>query len=395
MTSVKRPIVNEGLMSDVRGSCDARFTGLREVFAAQLASGEDLGASLAVSVDGAFAVDLWGGWTDEAKSKPWQADTIVNVWSTTKTMTSLCALILHDRGLLNVYEKVSAYWPEFGVNGKEDIEVRHLLSHTSGVSGWDQPIALEDIYDLEASTARLATQAPWWEPGTASGYHAQNQGHLVGEVIRRVSGRTLGRFFADEVAGPLGADFHIGLDKKEFGRVSDIIPPPPLTAAIDFSALDPNSPAMKTFTGPMSEASKANTAAWRQAEIGAANGHGNARSVALVQSVVANGGTVNGVQLLTPGTIDVIFDEQANGIDLVLGIPLRFGIGYGLPLPQTLPFIPDDPGICFWGGYGGSMIVVDTVRKMTIAYMMNRMSAGIIGSPTSAALITRAYEAVA
>lgn len=381
-------------MSDVQGVSDSRFDGLREVFTSQLASGEDLGASLALRIDDKPLVDLWGGWSDGAQTRPWQRDTIVNVWSTTKTMTNLCALILHDRGLLDVYEKVSTYWPEFGANGKEAIEVRHLLSHTSGVSGWAQPITLEDIYNREASTAHLAAQAPWWEPGSASGYHAMSQGHLVGEVVRRVSGRTLGQFFAEDVAGPLGADFHIGLDPKEFGRVSNIIPPPPLGASIDFSTLDPDGPAMKTFTGPMSEASTANTDAWRRAEIGAANGHGNARSVALVQSVVANGGSANGVQLLSPDTIKVIFDEQSNGVDLVLGIPLRFGIGYGLPEPTTLAYLPDEPGICFWGGYGGSMVIVDTTRKMTLAYMMNRMSPGIIGSPTSAALITAAYQAV-
>lgn len=381
-------------MSDVQGSSDSRFDGLREVFTTQLSSGEDLGASLALRIDDELLVDLWGGWSDEAKTTPWQRDTIVNVWSTTKTMTNLCALILHDRGLLNVYEKVSAYWPEFGANGKEGIEVRHLLSHTSGVSGWAQPITLEDIYVRETSTARLAAQAPWWEPGSASGYHAMSQGHLVGEVVRRVSGRTLGEFFAEEVAGPLGADFHIGLDPKEFARVSNVIPPPPLGAGIDFGALDPDGPAMKTFTGPISDASAANTVAWRRAEIGAANGHGNARSVAMVQSVVANGGSANGVQLLSASTIKVIFDEQSNGVDLVLGIPLRFGIGYGLPEPTTLPYLPNDPGICFWGGYGGSMIIVDTTRKMTLAYMMNRMSPGIIGSPTSAALIAAAYQAV-
>jgi CubicO group peptidase (beta-lactamase class C family) len=379
-------------VSDVQGNCDSRFDGLREVFASQLASGEDLGASLAVRIDDQPLVDLWGGWADEAKTTPWQSDTLVNVWSTTKTMTNLCALILHDRGLLNVYDKVSTYWPEFAANGKENVEVRHLLSHTSGVSGWEQPITVEDIYDREASTASLATQAPWWEPGSASGYHAQNQGHLVGEVVRRVTGRTLGQFFADDVAGPLGADFHIGLDPKQFGRVSNVIPPPPLTASIDFSTLDVNSVAVKTFMGPMSHASVANSEGWRRAEIGAANGHGNARSVALVQSAVANGGSANGVKLLSPETIKVIFDEQANGIDLVLGVPLRFGIGYGLPQTTTLPFLPDDPGICFWGGYGGSMIIVDTTRKMTFAYMMNRMSPGIIGSATSGALITAAYK---
>ncbi len=381
-------------MSEVQGKCDAKFDALKEVFAAQLASGEDLGASLAVRIDGQPLVDLWGGWADDAKTKPWESDTIVNVWSTTKTMTNLCALILHDRGVVDVYEKVATYWPEFAANGKEAIEVRHLLSHTSGVSGWDQPATVDDIYDRETSTARLAGQAPWWEPGSASGYHALSQGHLVGEVVRRATGRTLGQFFAEEVAGPLGADFHIGLNPSEFGRVSNVIPPPPLTDSIDFSTLDMNSPAMKTFTGPVSEASVANTEGWRRAEIGAANGHGNARSVALVQSAVANGGAANGVQLLSAETIKVIFDEQASGVDLVLGLPLRFGIGYGLPEPTTLPYLPNDPGICFWGGYGGSMIVVDTTRKMTFAYMMNRMSAGIIGSPTSAALITAAYQAV-
>jgi CubicO group peptidase (beta-lactamase class C family) len=221
---------------------------------------------------------------------------------------------------------------------------------------------------------------------------AMTQGHLVGEVVRRVSGRTLGQFFAQDVAGPLGADFHIGLDPSEFGRISNVIPPPPEAAAIDFSTLDMEGVAMKTFTGPMSHASMANTEAWRRAEIGAANGHSNARSVALVQSAVANGGSVNGLKLLSPETIKVIFDEQANGIDLVLGIPLRFGIGYGLPQTETLPYLPDDPGICFWGGYGGSMIIVDTTRKMTLAYMMNRMSAGIIGSATSGALIAAAYR---
>ncbi len=380
-------------MSEVQGSSDKRFDGLRDVFTSQLASGEALGASLTVRVDDQPLVDLWGGWFDEAMTTPWQKDTIVNVWSTTKTMTNLCALILHDRGLLNVYEKVSTYWPEFAANGKESVEVRHLLSHTSGVSGWAQPITVDDIYDREASTAHLAAQAPWWEPGTASGYHAMSQGHLVGEVVRRVSGRTLGQFFAEEVAGPLGADFHIGLDPKEFGRVSNIIPPPPLTASIDFSTLDMEGVAMKTFTGPASEASVANTEGWRRAEIGAANGHGNARSVALVQSAVANGGSSAGVRLLSADTIKVIFDEQANGTDLVLALPLRFGIGYGLPQTDTLPYLPDDPGICFWGGYGGSMVIVDTTRKMTIAYMMNKMSAGIIGSPTSAAIITAAYEA--
>jgi len=379
-------------MADVQGVCDDRFKGLRDVFGSQIDSGEDLGASLALTIDGAPLVDLWGGWFDEAQTTAWQQDTIVNVWSTTKTMTNLCALILADRGLLDVYEKVATYWPEFAANGKEDIEVRHLLAHTSGVSGWAQPVVLEDLYDWDKSTSMLAAQEPWWQPGTASGYHALNQGHLVGEVIRRIDGRTLGPFFKEEVAEPLGADFHIGIDPSEFGRISDVIPPPPLP--FDLENIDMEGPAVKTLTGPLIDVPAVNQAPWRQAQIGAANGHGNARSVARIQALVANGGEVDGVRLLSPDTIKLIFDEQANGVDLVLGIPLRFGIGYGLPEPETLPYLPTDAGICFWGGYGGSMIIVDTDRNMTVSYMMNKMNAGIIGSPRSAALIEATYEAL-
>jgi CubicO group peptidase (beta-lactamase class C family) len=211
-------------------------------------------------------------------------------------------------------------------------------------------------------------------------------------VIRRITGRSLGTFFADEIARPLGADFHIGLDPSEFHRISNVVPPPPLP--IDLSELDPDSVVFKTFTGPAPEASVAWTDAWRRAEIGAANGHGNARSVARIQSVVANGGTVDGVQLLSPETIKLIFDEQANGIDLVLGVPIRFGIGYGLPC-ASVPYIPDSGAICFWGGWGGSMIIIDLDQRMTVAYMMNVMAPGLVGSPRSEALIRATYAALA
>jgi CubicO group peptidase (beta-lactamase class C family) len=378
-------------MAEVKGTCDPRFASIRTALQDQLDSGEELGASIAIVVDGAPVVDLWGGWSDPEQTKAWEKDTITNVWSTTKTMTNLAALVLVDRGQLDVHERVAKYWPEFAANGKQDIEVRHLMSHTSGVSGWAQPSVAEDIYDWEKSTAMLAAQAPWWTPGTASGYHALNQGHLVGEVIRRVSGRSLGQFFAQEIAGPLGADFHIGLNPSEFHRVSNVIPPPPLP--IDFAKLDPDSPMFKTFTGPAIDASESWKAEWRQAEIGAANGHGNARSVARIQSVVSNGGEVDGVRLLSPETIETIFEEQSNGMDLVLGVPLRFGIGYGLPLLETVPYIPEGRR-CFWGGWGGSLVVNDLERRMTIAYMMNKMGAGLIGSPRAAAYLAACYETV-
>ena len=233
------------------GTCSGRFDPLRELFAAKLESGEDLGASLAFNIDGEMVVDLWGGWADEARTVPWTENTITNVFSTTKSMTSLAALVLVDRGELDLDANVAAYWPEFAARGKAGIKVRHLLSHTSGVSGWDQPITLEDLYDWDKSTALLAAQAPWWEPGTASGYHMLNYGHLIGEVIRRITGQRLGEFFAAHIAGPLGADFHIGLPPSEFHRVANVVPPPPVDPPpSDPTQLDPNSVAFKTWTNP-------------------------------------------------------------------------------------------------------------------------------------------------
>lgn len=379
-------------MAEIQGFCNAPFGRLVEVLSGTLDNGGDLGASVAVTVGGEFVADFWGGWVDAERTVPWERDTIVNVWSTTKTMTSLAALVLADRGELDVHAPVSRYWPEFAANGKDTVLVRHLMSHTSGVSGWEQPVVPEDLYDWGKSTSMLAAQAPWWEPGSASGYHCFSHGHLVGEVVRRITGRSLGAFFAEEIAGPLDADFHIGLAPEHDRRVSPVIPPPPIP--FDLETIDPTSPMFKTFTGPPLDASCANTQAWRRAEIGAANGHGNARSVARIQSIVANGGTVNGVQLLSPATIDSIFEVQADGTDLVMGIPIKFGVGYGLPQPDTLPYLPQHGRLCFWGGWGGSMIIVDLDRRMTIAYMMNQMAPGIIGGPTATALITAAYAAV-
>ena len=378
-------------MADIQGSCDERFGAVREVLAECLDSGEELGASIVLDLDGDVAIDMWGGYRDEARTQPWVSDTITNVWSTTKTITSLAALMLVDRGQLDVDAPVARYWPEFAAQGKQDVLVRHILSHASGVSGLDQPAVAEDLYDWTAGTSRMAAQAPWWPPGTASGYHALNFGHLVGEVVRRISGQTLKQFVAEEIAGPLGADFQIGAAESDWHRISDVIPPPPLP--FDFAALDPDSPAVKTLTGPLVPAEVANTPGWRRADIGAANGHANARSVARIMSVVARGGEVDGVRLLSQDTIDLIFREQQNGIDLVLGVPLRFGIGYGLPQLDILPWIPDER-ICYWGGWGGSMIVMDVGRRMTISYMMNKMGPGIVGSDRSAEYGQAIYDAL-
>ncbi|HXZ61179.1 MAG TPA: serine hydrolase domain-containing protein [Acidimicrobiales bacterium] len=375
-------------MTEVQGTCDARFAAVREVLADQLETGADLGASVAVHLHGDPVVDLWGGWADAERSEPWGRDTITNVWSTTKTMTFLVALMLADRGELDFHAPVANYWPEFAANGKERIEVRHVMGHTAGLSGWQEPLAAEELADWELCTARLAAQVPWWEPGTASGYHALTQGYLIGEIVRRITGESLGTFFAREVAAPLGADFHIGLPESEDHRVSKVIPPPPL----DPSAFEGqvSELMLKTFGNPPIDASMAHHGWWRRAEIPAANGHGNARSVAAVQSVVAGRGEARGVRLLSPGGTDAIFELQAEGVDLVLGVQERMGMGYGLRNPPEMPI---GPRACYWGGYGGSIIVMDQDTELTVCYVMNRMESGVTGDLRGANILAAATAA--
>ncbi len=376
-------------MATIHGTCDPRFEELKTLLSDSIDRGTDVGASVAVIHRDDMVVDLWGGYRDEARSAPWEEDTITNVWSTTKTMASLCALVLADRGEIDVHAPVARYWPEFAAEGKADVPVRDLLAHTAGLAGWQEPITAADIYDWEKSTSLLAAQAPWWEPGSACGYHAITQGHLIGEVVRRVTGQTLGQFFAKEIAGPTQADFHIGLSEEDDGRISYVIPP---TTALPLPE-DPETPAYKVFLNPGLDPKMAHDVAWRRAEIPAANGHGNARGVARAQAAVAQGGESNGVRLLSQNTIDLIFDEQAQNIDLVLGIPLRFGIGYGLP-NETAPYLPDRR-VCFWGGWGGSLAIVDTDEALTIAYMMNKMGDGLVGDERGAGLIEATYRALA
>lgn len=375
-------------MKHVQGIHQPGWEPLVQAFDALFVSGNDLGASLALTVEGECVVDVWGGHRDEARTQPWERDTLTHVWSTTKTMTSLCALLLADRGELELDAPVSRYWPEFAANGKGEILVRHLLGHTSGVSGWEQPMAMGDLCDWERSTALLAAQSPWWAPGSASGYHALNYGHLVGEVIRRITGLKTGAFLAEELAGPLGADFHIGLPGEARARVARVVPPPP--APVDFSAIPPDSPMLRTLANPAPDATYSHRDDWCRADIGAANGHGNARSVARLQSIIACEGQLAGRRWLWPDTVARIFDVQARGIDLVLGVPLCMGLGYGLPEPATLPFIPEQR-ICFWGGWGGSLVLVDVQRRLCLAYMMNRMAPGVVGGPNAAVLVQALY----
>lgn len=374
----------------VQGACAPRFEPLRQLFAHNLATGVDLGASLAVTIDGEFVVDLCGGWADPARTRPWGTDTVTLVFSTTKMMAALAALVLVDRGELDLDAPVARYWPAFAAQGKGGVLVRHVLAHTSGVPGWQQPVTMDDLCDWDKSTALLAAQAPWWEPGTASGYQMRNHGHLIGPIVRRITGSGLGAFFAQQVAAPLGADFHIGLADSEVGRIAqhELPTAPP---RLDPSMLPPDSVPAKVIFNPVELPGFRETAAYRRADLGAMNGFGNAHSVSRALSVLANGGAVDGVQLLSPRTIARIFEPQSQGIDRVLGIPLNWGIGYALPAPTLDAVVPAGSQVCFWGGYGGSMTVIDLGRRMTVSFVMNKLMQDIIGGPRVGALVACAY----
>jgi CubicO group peptidase (beta-lactamase class C family) len=378
-------------MAEIHGTCDDRFTSVRDTFAANLDSGKDVGACVSVVHDGRTVVDLWGGTIDDAGT-PWAEDTITNVWSTTKTMTALSALVLADRGELDLHAPVATYWPEFKANGKEQVTTAHLLSHAAGLSGWEEPMQPEDLYDWDLSCARLAAQAPWWEPGTASGYHAVTQGYLVGEVIRRISGRTVGTFFAEEIAGPLGADFHIGTGPEHDHRVARVIPPPTALEVPDDTPADRKAILSKTFGNPQLDASQSWEEAWRRAEIPAAGGHGNARSVARVQSVLSHGGELDGVRILSAEGCERALEQQISGPDVVFGLPMTFGMGYGIN-SADMPIGPN-PRTCFWGGWGGSIVINDFDARLTVSYVMNRMGEGTTGDDRGIGVAIAAFASV-
>jgi CubicO group peptidase (beta-lactamase class C family) len=380
----------------VDGECESRFAGVREVFAKSFATGE-VGAALAVTLAGRPVIDLWGGHCDAARTKPWTRDTLVNVYSTTKGMTALCANRLIERGKLDPDAPVARWWPEFAAAGKQSIPVRWLLSHQAGLPALREDVPHDQRFDWDFWIQALAAEAPWWEPGTQHGYHALTFGHLVGEVVRRADGRSLGRYFREEFAEPLGLDFHIGLSAEQDARVADLIPAPPSPpdAPNPFAAArkNPQSLVGRVFGNPTIETWESNTRAWRAAELPAVNGHGTARSLARVYGALACGGALDGVQVLSPEQIERANSEQAKGLDAVLK-PLhsRFGLGFML----TQPMIPFGPNPRSFGhpGAGGSIAFADPDARLGFAYTMNQMQTGLGGDARGFALMGAVYAAL-
>lgn len=385
-------------MAKIEGTCDKKFERVQKVFAQAFDDGKEVGAAVAVTIDGKPVLDIWGGHTDKAKTQPWTRDTIVNVYSTTKGLTAICAHRLVDKGLLDLDAPVASYWPEFAQAGKAKLPVRYLLSHQAGLPGVRKPLQPDDLFNWDMMCSALAETEPWWTPGTKHGYHAITYGWLVGELIRRITGKSPGTYLRDELAAPLGLDCHIGLDAKHDGRVADMIaaPPPPPEQLNIFAEMlkDPESMMAKTFNNPpmMLSPGLVNTRKWRACELPAANGHTNARSLARVYGAVSRGGEVDGYQVLKPASIARGYTEQARGPDAVLQLSTRFGLGFMLSQPGAS--LGPNPRAFGHPGAGGSLGFADPDAKVGFGYVMNKMESGILIDPRASALIDAVYASL-
>ena len=388
----------------VQGHCDERFAEVKAAFAGNFERFDEVGAAVAVTVNGEPVVDLWGGYMDAARTWPWERDTIVNVWSTTKGIVATCAHRLVDRGLLDLDAPVANYWPEFAQSGKAEIPVRYLLSHQAGLPAIREPLPPGSAFDWEVMTEALAKEATWWEPGTNHGYHAFTWGWLVGEVMRRVTGQSVGAYFRKEIAEPLGLDFHIGLGAEHDARTAEMIaaePPKPGETNFVMEMLrDPQSMSFKVLTNPpdLFVPGVVNTRDWRGAEIPAANGHGNARAVARFYGALARGGELEGpdgqaIRVLTPEAMERATAEQAYGRDAVMGLSLRTALGFVLTSPDAR--LGPNPRAFGHSGAGGSLGFADPDAKVGFGYTMNRMlQEDTLTDPRWAPLIDAVYSAV-
>jgi CubicO group peptidase (beta-lactamase class C family) len=385
--------------ASIEGECDSGFSRVREAFADNFANHREVGAAVAIVVDGRRVVDLWGGHRDEKRTRPWTRDTLVNVYSTTKGLMAVCAHQLVSTGKLDLDAPVARYWPEFAQAGKKDLPVRFLLSHRAGLPAISKALPAEALFDWDVMCSALAEQQPWWKPGEKHGYHAMTFGFLVGELIRRITGESPRDYLRTKLAAPLGADFQIGLSERDENRVAEIIaaPPPPPGAPNPMAALmsaKPESVTARTLANPPSVSAPgvSNSPAWRRAQLPAANGHGTARALAQVYGALSRGGEIGGVRVIAPEAIRRFSEEQSSGLDEVLLIPTRFSLGFMMSLPSASM----GPGTRSFGhpGAGGSLGFADPDAKIGFGYIMNQMNAGILIDQRATALIDALYQSL-
>ena len=374
----------------IDGTCDERFTRVADAFRQNFIAGREVGASLTVIHAGETVVDLWAGYANAAHTRTWERDTLVNVFSTTKLVTAVCILLLADRGRIDLDAPLAKYWPEFTSHGKHKILVRQVLSHTAGLPRFTPRISFDDLYDWDKITQLLEAEEPWWEPGTKLGYHTLTYGYLLGEVVHRVTGKTLGQFLHNEITVPFGIDFFIGLPEKEESRVAEIVAEQGKLSPLGLTLLKLLFPtAMKIAANPALDSMNFNSRACHSAEIPAGNGMGNARSVARLGSILANGGTYNGKQILSRQMVEQAIQEHSRGRDAVaFGRPSAWGLGV-LLLNKDLLL---GPRSFYATGLGGSVCVMDLERNVTLAYVMNKMAELSEGDSRSIPLVQRLWE---
>jgi CubicO group peptidase (beta-lactamase class C family) len=387
-------------MADIRieGNCEPRFERVKAAFAENFEKRNEYGAAVAVTLDGKPVVDIWAGYTDKARTIPWGRDTIANVFSTTKGMTAICAHRLVDQGKLDLDAPVATYWPEFAQAGKDKMPVRMLLNHQAGLPAIRRKLNDADMYDWDTMVTALAAQEPWWVPGTRHGYHALTIGFLVGEVVRRITGKSLGAYFRDEIAKPLGLDCHIGLDERDDSRCATMLasppPPPGQVNLFEYAQQHPDSVTAYAFNNPATamKLGAVNSRAWRGAEVPAANGHSNARALARLYGALARGGELDGVRVLSPEGIVRSYTEESFGMDEVLLITTRFTTGFMLTKPDD----PFGPGLHTFGhpGAGGSLGFADPDSRIGFGYVMNKMGPYIVVDPRTRALIDALYASI-
>lgn len=369
----------------IEGFTAPSFEPVKDAFAANFARAGDyqeLGAALCVYRDGDCVVDLWGGFADAARTRAWDADTLVNVWSTTKGAAALAVAMLVDRGLIAYEQPVADVWPEFAAGGKAKITIAEAMSHQAGLPGFEAPTTTEDLYDWDRVIARLEAQAPVFEPGTQNSYHAVTYGFLAGEIVRRVAGVTLGRLLRTEIAGPVRADFHVGLPPELDPRVAELLPP---KSPVDTAAMDLSPPARMALSNPELDPVAANSAAWRRAELPALNGHASARGVARLYGLMIDGGGI-----ISPATIEKMEVIAADRVDLMLGFNPQWGMGVAHNL---IGVYGSNPRTVAHSGWGGSFGAADPDARIAIGYVCNQMGSELVGDPRGAGLAAVIYDA--
>ena len=374
---------------EIHGECDPQFSKVRETFEKLYQEDREIGSCFAVYKDGNPLVDLWGGFQDKDKTKPWQKDNLVTVYSTTKGVAAFCIALAMEKGLLKYEEKVSTYWPEFANNGKENITVGMLMSHQAGICS-PETRNVDDYYNQNLMSKKLAGMTPIWEPGTASGYHSMTFGWLTSELILRVTGKSLGTFFREEVGDQHEIDFFIGLPESEDHRVAELVPFEIVRNENSEQQKIELTDAQKSQRNSAGTLDIQNTKAWRQAEIPSANGQGNAAGLAKLYSLIVP--EDNSLKLLKDDTVNQMTTMQIEGRDLVLAVQVRWGVGFILNKHKII-YGPIE-GAFGHSGYGGSCAFGDPENKIGVSYVMNRMLDNFNADGRSIELINATYDSL-